>query len=141
MASLKSQKIKFGLAAGLWAVLLVMLSLEPDAAVESLLPADFLKNLAHAVTYGILAFLLCFFLRFKRSLLGFKMKDFNIAGFSFFLTLAWGGLTEIIQRWTPDRTASLKDLAYDGAGASAAILCFFVYSNLPDRHPCQPKTR
>ena len=141
VASLKRQKIKFGAAAALWAAWLVVLALQPDGLVEAFLPLHFLRNLTHGAAYSVLAFFLCFFLRFKRSLLAMKMKTFNMALFSFLITTGWGGLTELIQRWTPDRTPSWGDLAYDGLGAAAGIASFIIYENLPDRHPCQAKTK
>ena len=140
MTRLRQQKNRLAIAVALWAILLVLLALEPDGAVGLILPSDSLKNLAHTPAYGVLAFLICLFLRFKRSVFTLKMTDRNVAVFSFFLTTGWGAGTELLQKWTFDRMASWGDWGFDALGAGAGIIFFFIFSNLPNHQLCPSKT-
>jgi VanZ family protein len=108
----------------LWGIFLAILALQPDGLVEIFLPFSYLRDIAHAVTYGILAFFLCLYLRFRRYVFKVPMTFWNAAFLALIGTAVWGGLTELIQHFAPDRYVSWKDWAYDMIGAFFGIVAF-----------------
>ena len=124
MSGLRQRRGRILAACLLWALLLIFLALEPDAAVEIFLPFRVLRDLAHAACYGVLAFLVAVFLIFKRSLFSFRFTDRRAVLLAFGAALAWGGFTEYLQKFTPDRIPEAGDVFWDAAGAAAGLVLF-----------------
>ena len=111
----------------LWAVLLVALAMQPEKLVETFLPFSIMRSLAHSAAYGAFAFLLCLYFSFRRHWLGVPMKGLAMHAAAFLLTAALGGLTEIIQLFSPDRYAELADWFFDLGGAAGGIMVFVYF--------------
>lgn len=108
----------------LWGILLIVLAIQPEKVVEVFLPFSIMRDAAHGLTYGILTFFICLYLRFRRHLGGVPMNFKNAALLALVLTGFWGGLTEWLQHFIPDRCVSLSDWLYDMMGAVIGIICF-----------------
>lgn len=130
--SLKKRKRRLLIISTLWASLLLFLSVAPGKSFV-LVPFDIWMTFAHAIAYGVLAFFLCLYLRFKRSVGPFKMMGKNALIFAFVTASLWGGITELLQFMTPDRITDWWDLAADMAGAFVSLWVFIWYEKL--RHP------
>lgn len=102
----------------------MMLAMQPEHLVDIFLPLAIMKDIAHALTYGVLAFFTCLYLIFRRHLFGVLMTFTKSAMVSFLITACWGGFTEWLQNFSPTRTASLKDLGCDMIGALIGIIIF-----------------
>ena len=124
MLKLIQRKRRLLLLCFLWGILLAALALQPDKAVNFFLPFSIMRDAAHAVTYGLMAFFLCLYLRFRRHILGIPMSFLNAALLALVLTALWGGFTEWTQRFIPDRCVSIKDWACDMIGAFFGIAAF-----------------
>ena len=124
MSNLTQRKQRLLALCLLWGLLLAVLALQPERLVEVFLPVLVMRDIAHVLTYGVFAFFIALYLRFRRHLFGLSMTFLNAAFLAFALTVAWGGFTEWIQQFEPSRTVSLKDLAYDVLGAFAGVVVF-----------------
>lgn len=86
------------------------------------LPRGIDDRIAHFGEYALLAVLMTF------ALTAFDPVRFTGARLasSAFLCLAWAGLDELHQRWSPGRVPSLKDFAFDALGIGAALTALLV---------------
>lgn len=127
MLSLTLRKKRLFLACFLWVVLLAVLAMEPNKIVKMFFPTSRARDFAHVLFYGVLAFLLCIYWRFKRRAGHTQIKNIHVVLLSFALTALFGGMTELMQLWTPDRLADWSDLGFDMIGASIGISCFYLF--------------
>ena len=126
MLNIRKHKIRLIVAIILWAILLVVLALEPDTAVKTCLPKHILRDLAHSVAYGMLAVLCYLYFHFKRNVLSHRMTEGSIFLCSFLIASGWGIFTEILQYYSPTRRAEFSDVLYDMAGAFVGIVFFIL---------------
>lgn len=129
MANIGLRKRQFRAAAGVWAILLLVLSLQPHDTVAFFLPREILRNLAHFFAYGILSYLLCFYLRFQREISSLRLKEGTVYPLSLAVTLVWAGLTETVQFLRPDRYPTWEDFLFDVAGALAGLILFALWAH------------
>ncbi len=125
---LQGRKTKLFTLTGLWALLLLVLSLEPKWFVSLVLRGPGLLSAAHAGVFVVMAFLLCLALRFQRSLFAWRMDNRGVFIAAFAACLFYGGLTEAAQVFAPSRTPDWMDFYCDAAGAGFGIALFFIYS-------------
>ncbi|MCM8775508.1 MAG: VanZ family protein [Candidatus Omnitrophica bacterium] len=114
-------------ASVLWAGLLLVLSVQPEAFVMMVLRKPSIFPFAHIAAYGILAFLLCHYFCFKRSLFLCRMRGWKVLFFSFFLAVFCGGIAEAVQVFSPDRIPDWLDFECDMIGASCGIIFYLLY--------------
>jgi VanZ family protein len=124
MSQIIQRKRNLRLLCLLWGILLVALAIQPDKVVEIFLPLSIMRDAAHGLTYGVLTFFICLYLCFRRHVQGIPMTFKNAALLAFILTAVWGGFTEWIQHFIPDRYVSMKDWVCDMIGALFGIICF-----------------
>lgn len=130
MPLLAGRKKLFFAAVVVWAVLLAFFSLVPHKTLWRLAPSEDLHNLAHLLAYAVLAYFVCFWLRFRRWFFGRHANLVWTAVFGFVLTIVWGGVTELLQLLRTDRYTDFKDWAVDNAGAALGVLLFFFVRKL-----------
>jgi len=118
----KKQFLRFSLG---WAVVLIAMSFQPDRWLEKIFPHETVQNTAHAAAYAILAYLLCFYLRFRRRLGPFAMTPVKSLITAFGIAVLWGGLAEWAQVFGPEREPSWADAGYNAVGAVLGILIFW----------------
>lgn len=126
MLNIRKHKIRLIVAIFLWSILLVVLALEPDTAVNACLPKHVLRDLAHSAAYGMLAVLCYLYFHFKRHVLSHRMTERSIFICSFLIASGWGIFTEILQYFSPTRHAEFSDIFYDMAGAFVGIVFFIL---------------
>lgn len=125
---LQGRKTKLFTLTGLWALLLLVLSLEPKWFVSLVLRGPGLFSAAHAGVFVVLAFLLCLALRFQRSLFAWRMDDRGVFLTAFTACFFYAGITEAVQVFAPLRTPDWIDFYCDLAGTVLGIALFFIYS-------------
>ena len=130
MASISRRKKQFLAASGVWALVLLAFSLQPGWISNRFLPREYLHPIAHVAAYGIFSYLTSFYLRFERKFASFRMTDVKIALLTFFFCLAWGGATEWVQLYIPQRYADWKDLVWDVIGIVLGSAWFFLRDKL-----------
>lgn len=133
MADLRKRYERLRIACLLWAFLLIALSLQPERVQLFFLPNHIYQMSAHIAAYAAFTFLLCLWLRFRRSFFGFRPGDPVVQVIAFLLAMLWGGAVELSQLFTPDRYADWLDVLCNGAGALAGCLFFPVFRVL-SRH-------
>ncbi len=134
MFSIKTRKKSLLWSSIGFAVVLIFLALQPSKTALLFLKSYAFFPLAHAVAYGIFCFLLCLYFRFNRMNLG--MACF----LALFLTFICGGLSEVAQIFTPDRTPDIMDVKDDMEGAVVAVASFLVMLQMTmnrKKHPRQ----
>ena len=139
MLNAKPARRKYFILSSMWALLLVVMAVQPEKMVKRVLPTSWERFMAHSVAYGIFAFLLCLYFRFRKSLFRYRMKEGFVFLFSFVLVFAWGGLTEYIQLYSRDRIADWLDVFYDVLGAAWGIFLFFLYKRTVRERPFPSK--
>lgn len=110
-----------GAAAAGWMLLIWWLSSGP-IGIEPVVPLqDFVWNLAHAPTFGLLAVLLARAVAGPRLAAGWPRGALPPLLLAWLLVAAWAGLDEWHQARVPARTGSGWDFLTDVTGAAAAL--------------------
>ena len=125
--SIRERKNSCFAALSLWGLLLLLLALEPRAAVNWFLPTPLLCDLAHAGVFAAFAVIVCLGLTFQRRICALRMAAFAAAAGTLVFCLAFGMLTEGIQFFTPDRTPDWCDLACDMLGSIFGLSLLLIY--------------
>jgi len=117
----------------MWAGLLLFWAVQPGWITNKILPKEYLHPFAHVISYAIFAYLMSFYLRFGRRVASYRMTDFKIFALVIAACLMWGGATEWLQHYIPERVPDLLDVLWDSIGATAGSLCFTVRHRLRHR--------
>lgn len=134
MQNFRRKHNEYKILSFVWAVILLFLALQPESNVEFFLPSDFLRNAAHAASYGVFSFLLGLFFIFRRRCLGLRVREKLGCALVFMATLGWGVITEMSQAFTADRTPDLHDLGFDAVGSLVSVMLFYLFLQFHRRH-------
>ncbi|MBN1687634.1 MAG: VanZ family protein [Candidatus Omnitrophica bacterium] len=121
------QKKRLLIAIGLWVGLTLFLSLQPASSVRLLVRSSLLVSLAHIPVYGVMAFLSCLYLRFRRSLGNWRMKDPHVMVISFLVVSGFGVVNEGLQVLAAGRICDLFDIQCNIIGAAGGSLFFYLF--------------
>lgn len=124
---LTAVKIKIYKAVNFWLPVIVWMLFIFKLSGGSVPPAsedywqDFaVKKVAHVLFFGFLAVLV------YRALIAYKVPRKKAAIYSILFAVFYGATDEYHQTFTRGRQATLRDIGFDGLGASAFI--YFIYS-------------
>lgn len=107
-----------------WAIIVLIASVQPSKLMWKVLPRAYMHDLAHVVSYGLFAYLFCFYLRFNRHFFSFRMTDLKVYFISFVVANLWGGGVELLQILTHDRRADWADCFHNAIGSCVGIMIF-----------------
>lgn len=105
----------------LWALLLSLLSVQPENVLSPFVPFPFMFTAGHAVMYFILTWLLSLHCRFRRKSL------ITLSLFSVIPAIIWGIINEGLQLFEPSRVPSADDILVNASGALLAGLMFVIW--------------
>ncbi len=134
----KTKKRQLSLALFLTAFIFVA-SMIPGALVDKL-GVDrnawgVISTIGHILTYGTLAFILCIYFKFCRTLLNVRLDDKWISALSLILIAIIGGLMEGLQIFSLGRTPQWFDFYCNLIGGTGGITCFFISRWVLKRSP------
>lgn len=138
MPSYQFRKKQFLLFASLWSICLLVFSLLPHDFIWNLAPSERLQSLAHTAAYGFLTYLLCFYLRFRRSLIKLRMTDMRVYFFACAFTLIWGVVTEFAQMFRADRFSDWNDCLFNAVGSMIGLMVFLIWQFFHHRRVYRP---
>ena len=117
---------KFLLGSILWALLILILTLTPGEHVPEIGIFSYDK-LGHSGIFGILAFLISFGLKEKKSV---TLSIKRIMWISLVFTLVYGSGLEIMQHFIPGRAMDYVDGIANAAGAIGGVTLFYLVNKI-----------
>jgi VanZ family protein len=105
-----------------WMAVIFILSAQPGLRVSDDASVDGpIRQIAHVVTYGVLAFLLL------RALTWGGTLTVQSCALALGIAILYGVTDEIHQSTVPDRTGQAADLVWDGLGAVLGVVAYVAW--------------
>ena len=134
MPDFQRRKKQFLIYVLVWSLALLVFSLLSHDMVWSVLPKESFQSTAHVIAYGFLTYLLCFYLRFRRSMFKLRMTDVKVYVIACLLTITWGAVTELAQSLRLDRYGTWDDCFFDALGAVIGVIVFLSWQFRHHQH-------
>jgi len=133
MIFLHQQKQKFLTLFLGWMLLLLFLALLPNSVCRRMVPCEACFTAAHYVSYFVVAYLLCLYLRFRRTMFSIRMCNLSLVWMVFVLMFACSAATEGIQVFADGRTVCWSDFFCNLEGGALGIVFSLAAKKLKER--------